>query len=323
MPSKTVEFWSYKLCDKKKSIVLDSLELRDIFNTIFNKNCIKTKDCYTLDLTPTITPDSYEPKILLDKYDIGKPNFLFARICKKKDNNAIQRRDYSTYDADDVFTNVEMRKLGIEVFTYLLIDYNKGVVSIVNAQGAPGARILNRIFDEYNMNYELEFINIPNKDGIEALYKSTTPVITGYEFEIPTPNAEYLQDILHLNEEEIQKIVNNKVNKATLILRPEPYKNLESNPNKVREIIDIIKRKKSNFDHSIIKAKTDEFNTRNYDLHSKFFTYPIKIKTYRIASGKKTSLSNKQMKEQFESGLQNAYRKNYELILAIINRDGD
>jgi hypothetical protein len=323
MPSKTVEFWSYKLIDKKRSIELNSMELQNIFDTIFNKNCVKTADCMTLDLTPSITPDNYEPKVLLDKYITSNPNFLFARICKKKEHNAMQRRDYLTYLANDVFTNAEMRKLGIEVFTYLLLDYKKGVVSIVNAQGAPGARILNRIFDEYNNDYEIEFRNIPNKDGIEALYKSNAPIITGYEFDIPTPNAEYLQDILHLNEKEIEAIVNNKVHSATLILRPEPYKDLESNPNKVREIIDIVKSKKSNFEHSIIKAKTDEFNTRNYDLHSKYFTYPIKIKSYRIISGKKTALSNKQMKEQFEEGLINAYNKNYELILAITNRDGD
>ncbi len=219
MPDKTVEFWSMNLIDKKKKDVLNPIELNNIFNDIFNKYCIKTQECKTLDLTPKITPDSYEPKILLDIYDVDKDNFMFARISKKKENSAMQRRDYSTYIANDVFTNAEMRKLGIEVFTYFIIDYSKGVISIVNAQGAPGPRILNWIFEEYNKDYEIEFVNIPNKAGIEALYKSQAPVITGYEFEVPIPNAEYLQEILHLDEKEITTIVNENVHKATLILR--------------------------------------------------------------------------------------------------------
>lgn len=319
MSNKNVEFLEIVLKNKNTGVLLDCCELRRIFNDILVKHGVKNIDCITLDLTPRVSPDSYNPKILLDVYEMS--DIMFARVSKKKENNAIQRRDYTTYIADDVFTAAEMSKLGIEVFTYFIIDFKKGIISIVNAQDAPGPRILNWVFEEYDKTYEIEFSNIPNKDGIDILYKSESSKITRYEFDIPTPNAEYLQEILGLSEEEIVKIVNHNAHKATLIIRPEPYKNMESNHNVVREIIDILKRKQATYDKSVIRAKTDEFNNRDYDLHAKYFTYPITVKKFRTVGGEKVGYNNDEMKNQFKEGLMGAYNKNKDLILAIVDRE--
>lgn len=320
MPSKTVEFLSMRLTNKKTGDMLSPSEMQKIMEGIFQIHCLKNDDYKTLDLTPKIAPDSVEPKVLLDIYEMT--NKMFGRVSKKKDHNSIVRRNYNTYKAEDVFTTDETRRLGIEVFTYFIVDFEYGIISIVNAKDAPGARVLNYIFDEYNNSYEIEFINIPNKDGVNLLYNSKTSAISGFEFEIPVPNAEYLEKILGLNEAEIVNIVNNNVHSAIISLKPEPYKDIESDPSKVKEIIDILKRKKGSYCKSIIKAKTDEFNTRNYDLHAKFFTYPIKIKKTQVIGGKKRSLSGTEMKQQFKVGLNNAYDKNKDLLIAIIGREG-
>lgn len=319
MPNKTVEFLNLKLNSKNGCSLIAINALESIFNTIFDQHSKRTDSCRTLDLTPKVTPDSYEPKILLDIFDIDRPNFLFARISKKKANNAMQHRNYDTYVYKDVFSSEENKKQGIETFTYFIIDYTQGIMSIVNAKDAPGARSLNYIFNEYNTEYELDFINIPNKNGIDLLYKSNSSVITGFEFEVPVPNPEYLQDFLGLDEDELVQIVNENVHKATLILKPEPYKKIENEPSKVRKIIDILQNKRGQYNHSIIRAKTDQISSRNYDLHAKFFTFPITIKQYQTVNGVKRPLSNKDMELQFKDSLFYAYQSNIDLIQCIVN----
>ena len=92
-------------------------------------------------------------------------------------NNAMLKRDYQTLQADEVFTDAESRKQGIEVFTFFLYDYDKGIVSIVNAKGAPGTKALGKAIETYKPEYKLEFHNIPNEEGIKVYVTRKIPQI--------------------------------------------------------------------------------------------------------------------------------------------------
>lgn len=321
MASKTVEFIRLDLFEKYPKKQLKHSKLKEIIEDIFDKHCVNNPGCRTLDLTPNIKPEDIDPKIILDVFDMK--SFLFARVCKKKSNNAILRRNYSSLKPEEVFTPAETAKLGIEVFTYLILDFSHGIISIANAQDAPGASILNWIFENYNNNYILEFQNIPNQDGINALYNASVPVISGYEFEIPSPNARYLEQILGMNEEQIAKIVTDRVHKAIVILKPEPYGSIDNGTNRIRDAINILRGVNNNFSKTIIKGRSEEFHTKDFDLHAKYFTYPITVKRHHTVDGKKVEYNLDEITEQFKDGLFSAYYKNDDLILAISNREDD
>ena len=92
-----------------------------------------------------------------------------------------------------------------------MYDYKKGIVSIVNAKGAPGTKALGKAIEAYTSEYKLEFHNIPNEEGIRVLYNSESPQISKLEFEVPTPDAEFLQSVLGLDEEVIREMIQDDV----------------------------------------------------------------------------------------------------------------
>ena len=189
MASMTVEFFKVVLKNSANDGEEDYKIIKSIFDEIKKKSTIHS-NYKSIDLSPEIEPNSVEPKEVMDFFE--DKNYLFGRACRKKLNNAMLKRDYQTLQADEVFTDAESRKQGIEVFTFFLYDYKKGIVSIVNAKGAPGTKALGKAIEAYTSEYKLEFHNIPNEEGIRVLYNSESPQISKLEFEVPTPDAEFL-----------------------------------------------------------------------------------------------------------------------------------
>ena len=317
MASMTVEFFKVVLKNSANDQEEDYRVIRNIFDEIKN-GCIIHKNYRSIDISPEIEPNSVETKEIMDFFE--DKNYLFGRACRKKLNNAMLKRDYSTLQAEEVFTDAESKKQGIEVFTFFLYDYDKGIVSIVNAKGAPGTKALKKVIETYKPEYKLEFINIPNKEGIKVLYNSDVPEISKLDFEIPTPNAEYLQKILGLNEEVILEMIQNDVFETSISLKPTPHGKLLRKKENVRNILDVLFGKKKNFSKTVIRGKSEKFNTRNFDLNAEMFTYPIDIKTYKTEKGVKINYSLQDVIEQFRTGLHTAYEENYEIIIGIADR---
>lgn len=320
MASMTVEFFKVVLKDSSNGKETDYRIIKNIFDAI-KKRCTVHKKYKSIDISPNISPESVEPKEVIDFFEDQK--YLFGRICRKKLNNAIIKRDYSTLEADEVFTDAESRRQGIEVFTFFLYDYNKGIVSIVNTKGAPGTRSLEKAVDIYNPQYSLEFINIPNEEGIRVLYSSEFPEISKIEFELPAPNAEFLQKVLGLKEDRILEMIQKDVFAASISLKPIPYGKLLKKKESVRNILDILLGEKDNFSKTVVRGNSEKFNSRNFNLNAKMFTYPIDVKTYKIEYGEKVNYSLEDVIEQFRKGLCRAYEENYELIISIANRGED
>lgn len=317
MASMTVEFFKVVLRNSANNREEDYKIIKSIFGEIESK-CTVHRDYKSIDISPEIEPDSVEPKEVMDFFE--DQNYLFGRACRKKLNNAMLKRNYSTLQADEVFTDVESRKQGIEVFTFFLYDYEKGIVSIVNAKGAPGTRALGKAVETYKSEYKLEFINIPNEEGVRVLYNSEYPEISKLEFEVPTPNAEFLQRILGLDEDVVREMIQEDVFATSISLKPIPYGKLSTKKENVRNILDVLFGKRGNFSKTVIRGNSEKFNSRNFDLNAKMFTYPIDVKTYRTEYGKKINYSLRDVVEQFRIGLHKAYEENCEMIIGIADR---
>ena len=58
----------------------------------------------------------------------------------------MQKRNYRTYEISDVLQPDEIAQSGVESFTYCILGYSHGILSMVNSKGAPAVSVLSHIF---------------------------------------------------------------------------------------------------------------------------------------------------------------------------------
>ena len=318
MASMTTEFFKVKLFEASNDKEMDYKKIKDILSEIFKWYGKKNKDYLSIDINPGVKLDSVDVKEIIDIFEDDK--YLFGRMCRKRENNAMIKRDYYTLEAEDVLTDAESARSGIEVYTFFIYDNEQGIISVVNTKGAPGKKALNTLCECYNPEYVIKFESIPNEEGIRVLYGAEAPEISRLEFDLPAPNAEFLQRVLGLNEKAIGEMIRDDVYEANIVLKGMPYKKIISAKEKVREILDILISKKDNYTKAIVRGNSELFGSRNFDLNSKYFTFPIEINRFRTIKGKRVEYSLREIVDQFKYGLHKAYEDNYDIINAIANR---
>jgi len=181
-------------------------------------------------------------------------------------------------------------------------------------------RSLRYFFENYASEYDVELTQIPNENGIGALYQSNTSEITKFHFKIPAPNAQFLSEVLGLTEERVLEIMESDKMEAVLTLRGEPRKSIICIPDVVRNMIDNLRQRQNEYTSVSVTGKSNEFNTRTFDLNARFFTYPIEIKTSHQVEGRKVAYSVYEIVEQYRQGLNDAYNENENIIMAVTNR---
>ena len=293
-------------------------DLEGLYDDILNRHSRQHGNYRTLCLNPKAEDGT--PKLMMDVINY-KTGYFFGRLSKQKENNALLKRDYETEEAEDVFTPLEAKKRGIEIFTYFLLNYSKGIFSIVSAQGAPKAAVLNNILIEYNDSYYTKFIDIPNGEGIEVLYNAYNPELTSMEIEVPNPSPVYLEEILEIKEDVMFDMLNEGTPKVYLMIKPFTRQSLERDSKKVKRIIEILKENKNKYTKAIISGKGAGLKNQKFDLHAKYFSYPITINKSHVEAGKRIEYSLEELTDQFSYGLYNAYQSNYNLIVALADRE--
>lgn len=116
--------------------------LREIFDREGRNNALK------------LTYEDTEP-MMLDILE-NTEEYLFARLNRKRPNNSMQKRNYNTYETADVLPPDEIGNNGVEWFTYCILGYSHGILSLVNSKGAPNEGALARVFSRYNNRFSLE-----------------------------------------------------------------------------------------------------------------------------------------------------------------------
>lgn len=292
--------------------------LKELYDDILKCHSKQHKNCRTLCLNPKAEDGT--PKLMMDIINF-KQGYLFGRLSKQKENNALLKRDYETDEAEDVFTPFEAKKRGIEIFTYFLLDYSKGILSIVSAQGAPKAAVLNNILIEYNNSYYTKIVDIPNGEGIEVLYNAHNPELTAVELEVPNPEARYLEEVLGIKEPVMFDMLNEGTQKVYVMIKPYTRQSLERDEKKVKRIIEIFKENRNRYAKAVITGKGSGLKNQKFDLHAKYFSYPITINKFHVEAGKRIEYSLDELTSQFSYGLYNAYQSNYDLIIALADRE--
>ncbi len=311
MSTKNIYMYKVIIRDTENNNEVEVSRFKSLFQEVFNANSQNN--------ALKLTYEDAEPIML----DILQDNdeFLFARLNRKRPNNSLQKRNYNTYETTDVLSPDEIGANGVELFTYCILGYSHGILSIVNSKGAPSEGALSRIFSRFNNRYSLETEGIPNQNLIRELLDGETPEINRVQIGIAQPNAQMLQHLFGFNDDEVLQAVS--TNSASLVfeVKPDLRGSLTNDPSLIERLIDAFRTNRNHYHSVILSGKAESGDRqRQYDLYEEYFKYPISVSEYKQENGRKIEVEKTELQSKFRSEMMQVYNDYKDVILAVSNR---
>ena len=311
--SKKVNFFTVNLFESVSSTEKDYKLIKDLLVSIIEENSKDVNGFKVLDLTC-----DNDLHYVADIFSY-KEQKLFMRVSNQKPSGGYLRRNYTTNIPAGVLGTLSEDKEGIEVYTYALLESESGILSIVNQQSAPNYKIINHFFSKYNVDYYMEFIAIPNPDGISRIYEAKEPRISQIEIEVPVPSADVLEQMFGWKAKDILDVQGRGL-KATMRLSGMDRRVITDTEEESKGLIDCIKDKIIDYNKAKIRAKADGTKTRDYSFFDENFSYPVDIPSYCVIDGKKHYHTADDLIPIYREHLQMAYNENKQLLKSISNR---
>lgn len=309
-----------------KNVYLFKVVLRDtttntevpvnVFKGLFDEIFARESKNNAIQLTVDYDP---EP-IMLDILE-NTDEYLFARLNKKRPNNAMQKRDYTSFETADVLPPDEISSNGVELFTYCILGYSHGILSVVNSKGAPNERALERVFGRYNNRYSLETHSVPNPGGIRELLAGRAPEINRVQIEIAQPDAQIMQEVFGFTEDEVLEAVQSNTSYLSFEIKPVSRGALSNNRSIITQLVNALQQNRARY-HSVVlsgKKSTGE-RQQEYDLYEEYFKYPINITEYRQENGRKVEVEKSIILRDYKGSMMNVYNHYKNTILTMTNR---
>jgi hypothetical protein len=302
-----------------KVIIRDTQENREVpvdafkglFEEIFNRelrnNAIK------------LTYQDAEPMMLDIIEDTDE--YLFARLNRKRPNNSMQKRNYNTFETTDVLPPDEVGDSGVEWFTYCILGYRHGILSLVNSKGAPNEGALARVFSIYNHRYSLETEGIPNQNLIRELLDGRSPEINKVQVNIAQPNAQILQELFGFNDAQVLQTVGQNTSSLVFEVKPDFRGCLVNDAGLISRLVNALQRNRPRYNSVVLSGKpTANGRQRQYDLYEEYFKYPITVNEYRQEDGHKVEVEKEIILRDYRGNMMNVYGQYKDVILAVSNR---
>lgn len=311
--SKKVNFYTVDLYHSLTNKKEDYRKIKDIISNIIDAHAIVQNDCWTIDLT-----ENNDLHYIADVFEY-KNGRLFMRLSCQKPSGTYIYRDYSTNIPEGVLSGSNEEKEGIEIYTYALLNYDTGIISIVNQQSAPNYKVIRQFFSKYENEYYIEFVAIPNANGIERIYKANEPRITQVEVEVPVPNAVVLEKMFGWKTKDILDLQGNLL-KATLRLSSLERRVITSSEEETIGLLDCIKNTVDEYNKAKVRAKAEGIKTQDYNFFNENFSYKVDIPMYEPRSGQKHYFTADELVFIYKDHLTMAYNENSNLLRTISNR---
>ncbi|WP_337574862.1 hypothetical protein [Fournierella sp.] len=311
MSTKNVYLFKVVIRDTQTNTEMPVNSFKGLFQEIFDREARN----HALKLTY----DDAEPMMLdiLDNTD----EYLFAKLSRKRPNNSMQKRNYNTYQIDDVLGPDEVANKGVEWFTYCILGYSHGILSIVNSKGAPSAGALARVFSLYNHRYSLESEAIPNRNLVEELIHGRAPEINKVQVDIAQPDAQILQELFGFNDREVLEAVGQNMSSIVFEIKPEFRGALSTDTNVITRLIDALRRNRNQYHSVVLSGKTNAGERqRRYDLYEEYFKYPISVSEYRQENHRKVERERDDILRDYRQSMMGVYDDYKDIILVVSNR---
>lgn len=311
MSIKNIYMFKVNLHDTQTNQDVPVSAFYNLFQNIFENNCINN--------ALNLTYQNSEP-VLLDIIE-NNDQYLFARLNRKRPNHSLQKRNYETYETTDVLLPNEIENNGVELFTYCIIGYSHGILSIVNSKGAPNEGALARIFSMHNNRYSLQTDPIPNQSLINELLDGNSPEINRVQIDIAQPDAQILQELFGFNDNEVLEEVRSNTSSLVFEVKPQMRGALINNPNIVTRLIDAFKTNHNRYNSVILSGKKESGERqRQYDLYEEYFKYPITVAEYHQENNHKIEYRKEEIQADYKAKMISVYNEYKDIILAVSNR---
>lgn len=312
MADKNVYFYKIVLTDNESAEEVPTTRLKAIFSDIITRATIN----HSIDCTET----QLEP-VMLDILE-DTDEYLFARLNQKRPNNSMQKRDYSTRATTDVLAPDEVLNSGIECFTYCILGYQHGILSIVNIKSAPKWDALSMMFAVHSPRYLLHAEGIPNNNLVAELSQGRSPEINRIHIDIAQPDAQILEQIFGFCDREILDEMHARTSSLVIDVKPTLRGRLIDNPNTIDRIIGAFRRHQPQFNSVKVIGKIDrDTRRREYDLYETFFKYPIQINEHRQENGHRLERSKADIQRDYRHEMMTLYDHYKGLLLVLSDRE--
>lgn len=311
MAEKSAYFYEIKLYDDNdKEIKIQNLKL--LYDKIFKKYCKNN----SLELDNSID-NKVNMDIIIDREDL-----LFCKFGKEKDNTTVQVRDNETRSTDLVILPKDLNKKILEVYTYFLLDYKEGIVSIIHGQSAPTKNMINNIASRYSNKYRTELEPIYSIDTYKKLYKKKSK-LSKFLITLNQPNEQIIKAILgdKVGRGKMLEYLSEGKKKVILEVSAKEGKryitdDYEEIPEYLQPLIDsFTMNAELNF-----RGSSQGNKIQNFGIGKKELKYNTSINTYKIEDKKRVYYNQKEINDEYYDALKESYRINKNDIMNILNR---
>ncbi len=311
MSTKNIYLFKVVIRDTQTNTEVSVNSFKGLFQEIFNRESRNS--------ALKLTYEDTEPMMLDILEDTTE--YLFARLNRKRPNNSMQKRNYNTYLTTDVLQPDEIGSNGVELFTYCILGYSHGILSIVNSKGAPSEGALARVFSRYNNRFSLETEAIPNQDLINELINGRAPEITKVPIDIAHPDAQLLQELFGYNDAEVIAAVGQNTSSIVFEVKPDFRGALSNDVNVITRLVRALQQNHNRYNSVILSGKKSAGERqRQYDLYEEYFKYPISVNEYRQENGLKVEREKELILRDYKGNMMNVYNQYKDIILAVSNR---
>lgn len=319
--NKKAFFYSIELYYEDMGTACDYHLIPELLDKIIDDNAVSNGNVKTLDLTS----NSEYLHTMLDVYH-HKTGYLFARASKQRPTGTVIGRDYKTRKAQSLLPGVREDIKGIELYTYIYINYETSVLQIISAQGAPNETIIEELFKKFSNAYRVELIPIPNINGMEKFYGGEDASISSIELELPNPDPAILENVLGENGNAILREAANDHILLTVGIKSSISRSyLTTDTDKSAGIIDSIRGiieqfGTSRFKKASIKGKARNIKAREYNFYEENFYFLVDIPAYRMEDKHRMYYDEAELAQINLQNMQYSYNESKEYILPIIRR---
>lgn len=311
MSKKNVYFYELVIKESQTEKEIRVNQFKPLIKDIIKQNSINNSIELTYEQTEPVLMDIIE----------DTEEFLFIRLSRKRLNNSIQKRNYKTRKISDVLAPDEIGENGIELFTYCILGYKHGVLSIVKSKGAPGPEAFSMLFAMHNRTYSAETFAIPNNDLIKELLDGKSPQVTRVCFDVACPSAQLLEQAFGFDDQNVISAIKRKAASMVMEIKPDFRGSLIDEKGIIKALIDALRKNQKRYNTIKITGKKDGRGpSREYDLYEEYFKYPVEIKEYRQEARRKIEMSKKAIQSDYRVKMMNVYEQYKTTIMMFVNR---
>lgn len=309
---KTAYFYALEIREKGNDILQPLSLFKNIIENIIQSQNSQNEYC-TIDIS---SPDD-GMKTVIDIFDY-KDEHLFCRLSKQRPTNTVVGRNYDTLKTEPVMGNYPDNKKGIENYSFAYINYQTLIAEIVTSQYSPTETAIEN-FIKMNSNYYVESRAIPNRVGIDSIFRHRKPVISSFTVDIPTPSPALLESF-GFNDAEITNTIGNNI-RAKITIAPLHGRTLVANDD-AHTLVQKV-RDSALITEAIFKAKSESIKAREYNLYDESFKYDINIPTSHTVNGNVISYNESNLIEMARNKLIENYYEKYDIIVSLANRSNE